>query len=422
MYTRPPAWSFASEGTAELWRSIQDGANAAAVFPELNRMVNLLNECLVYVRPCGDHLTYRLVLPQDVTVWPDPDNPATPFAAMFRESMVNVPKGSPVYHYWSRYEDKPEYRCFDAGGREIRKEVNPYKDEAGMPAIPLTAYHRSLPTWSFWDQTTGGDVYELTIMVGMWETWVNHLIRTDSTRQKWASGQLMMTDQQGGPTAIMSLRSTDATPVSVGEFSSQSDWAGLGGQIKRKLQNVLDNNGMSLADDRTSGDPTSGFALTVRSKGLTDLRERQVPLYRTWDRGLYATVAAVWNFELTNPKSPAITGNPLPWPSEAKPDIKYAQFQTSQTVEERNLAYDLAVKQMSKGLTSPLVLYMEEHPGCTEGEARAAIQKNLADTQAIAPEPVAPPVAPPGDTPGATPEPEDTAMADAHGEEEHPPE
>lgn len=387
IYDRPAGWKFATENP--LWGEILENAHAAVVQPELNRLVNLLNECLVYVRPNREGwLSFHLITPDQVTVWQDPDDPTQPLACQFTESLANTPGAMPIQHLWTRgmNGDPPLYRKLDLKGRIIQELANPYVDERGASVIPVTAYHRRWPTSSFWDSCTGEDLYEVTMNAGLWETWINHLMRTDSIRQKWASGLLDLEGEQvGGPLSLLQFRSPDGTPVNIGEFSSQSDWKGLGDQVMRKLQNVLNANGMSIADFQVSGDVQSGFSLRVRKAGLTELRERQIPLYRTWDRRFYATCAAVWNLERRNEKQAGgILGKPeLPWPSSAKPITEYSDVQTAMTVSEK--AEELAYREsrMKLGLDSPLTIYFSEHPGVSQAEAEEAIRKNGEDTKRL---------------------------------------
>ena len=99
----------------------------------------------------------------------------------------------------------------------------------------------------------------------------------------------------------------------------------------------------------------------------------------------------MWNAELENPLQEYLRGSPLPPPSEARPEIQYAMFQTAQTIEEQAAAFALAKERMALGLESPITIYLADHPGSTEEEAREAILKNRADTDALKPEPAAPP-------------------------------
>ncbi len=388
LYAKPPVWSFKDAKAGPAWRSILRRGRAGVVFPRLNRMVNLLNTAFIYVRPCGDSLAFKVALPQDVSVIPDPDNPSMPFAAMLREIDPASPGAAPVYHRWDR-RPRSEffgYRKFDAAQREIRGTALPlpyYDDPATKtgPVIPVVAYHREWPTWSFWDQTSGDDLYELTMMVGMWETWINHLFRTDSARQKYATGLVDTTvEQTGGPDTLLSIRSPDGQPVNVGEFSSQSDWDGLGQQVKRKFENVLSSRGLVLPDSRTSGDPTSGFALMVRSQGLIQARASQEPSFEVSDLELYRVVAAVWNFEITNTAHPLLVGDPLPAPNVAEPSVKYAAYHVGKTAEERAKDLEIAEKMIALGYASPESVYMDENPGVSEEEAREIIAKNKAAT------------------------------------------
>jgi len=396
LYSKPPVWSFNDPSTGKTWRQILKRGRAGVVFPRLNRMVNLLNTAFIYVRPCGDALAFKIALPQDVTVVPDHDNPAMPLAVMMREIDPSTPRAEVVYHRWDRRPTSPMfgYRKFDAKQREIPGSALPlpYEDASGY-VLPIVAYHREWPTWSFWDSTSGDDLYELTMMVGMWETWINHLFRTDSARQKYATGQIVTTDGTvGGPDTVMQLRSPDGEAVQVGEFSSQSDWNGLGTQVKRKFENVLSSRGLVLPDSRTSGDPTSGFALMVRSQGLIQARASQEPSFEVSDLEFYRVVAAVHNFEITNPAHPNLVGDPLPSPADAEPEIRYAPYSVGQTSEERAKNLEIAAKLIELGHESPITVYMADHPGVSEDEARAAIEKNKADTKSLKPEP--PPMAP----------------------------
>jgi len=378
LYSRQPVRKLATSEATIAWRDVLHRANASVVFPRLDCLTNLLNTTLLYVRPCRDSLTLKLILPQDCTVWPDPDDPTMPLAVEFRECDPSAPNAKPIYHQWDRREGSAGYRQYDTQGKLVKAKSlpNPYKDHTGRAIIPILAFHREWPTWSFWDSTSGADLYELCLMVGMWETWINHLIRTDSAMQKYASGLLETAgEQQGGPTSILQFRSPDGQPVSVGQFSSQADWNGLGAQIKRKLENVLYNYGLVLPDTRTSGDPTSGFALTVRSQGLTKLQKRRVPSYEKSEETLYRVVAAVHNFERNNPAFD-IEGPELPPMPEAKPTVQFGDVETTRTVEEMRAEMDLDEREIAMGLASPVSVYVKRHPEATEAEALAAIEQN----------------------------------------------
>lgn len=390
LYTKRPSRKLdGAPGSTALYRQILKRAGDGVVMPRLNRMCNLHNTVLLYVRPAYDSLTLRLILPQDATVWPDPDDPTMPLCVEFRECDPAAPNAKPVYHQFDRRPGSAGYRKYDANGNEDKSAaLPPQYFDGDRPLIPIVAFHREFPDYSFWDSTSGDDLYELTIMVGMWETWINHLIRTDSFRQKYATGEVdVSTPQEGGPTGMLSFRPLQGGSVSVGEFSSQADWNGLGAQIKRKLENVLNNVGLVLPDTRTSGDPTSGFALVVRSQGLIKIQKAQIPSYERSEETLYRVTSAVWNFETKNSAFPNIEGDELPPFSAADPVVAYADVESMQTVEERNAAIDLAEKEIRLGVSSPITVYMGMHPEATEEEARAAIEKNKADTDALKPEP-----------------------------------
>ena len=388
LYTQRPSRKLANDGATKLYREVLKRAGDGVVMPRLNRMVNLHNTVLVYVRPAFDSLTLRLILPQDCSVIPDPDDPTMPLFVEFRSCDPSAVNAKPEYYQFDRRPGSAGTRRYDANGKQIGGTLPPQYFDGDRPLIPIVAFHREWPDYSFWDSTSGDDLYELTIMVGMWETWINHLIRTDSFRQKYATGEVdVSVPQEGGPTSMVQVRSVQGSPVSVGEFSSQADWNGLGGQAKRKLENVLGNVGLVLPDTRTSGDPTSGFALTVRASGLIKLQRAQVPSYERSEESLFRVVSIVHNFEINNPKFPALVGAPLPPLREADLQVAYAPVESQRTVEERKAELEIAESEIRLGLASPITVYMRSYPEATEEEARAAIEKNKADTDSLKPEP-----------------------------------
>lgn len=394
IYDELPQWTFEGEGDNEAWTQALESGMADVVLPKLNRLVNACNEALLYISPTRDGVKLHAVPAHDVIVWEDPADPTQPITIAVRQGFVNTVTAKPVWHVWSREEDRAEYiqldgDPFETSTRVLERMPNPYVDEDGRPVLPAVLYHRQWPDEGLWDQTTGEDLYEATILIGLLETWINHLIRTDSIRQKYATGQLdFESGVSGGTMSMLTFRSTDGTPVNIGEFSSQMDWGGLGNTISRKLQNVLNNYGMSMADFELSGDPTSGFALRVRKEGLVEIRKRQIPVYRRWDLQAYDAISAVWNFERDNSESPIRESvrrdmADMPWASQAKPSVEYSEFQTTLTVQERQQQLELDKERIEMGLESVLSVYMRENPGLTEDEAREAIAKNKEDSKGL---------------------------------------
>lgn len=412
IYDDPPRWKFAEgapEDTADTWEMIQRQAKARVVMPELNRMTQLCNDSFFYVVPKGKRLTYWVVTPKDMIAWQDPDDPTSPLAVLLRVGMQDTPGQTERWIYWSRHRDTPRWQVLDTQGRVIREGENPYRDpdDPTQPILPGVLYHRRWPTDGLWDSTTGHDLYRVTILMGLMETWVNHLLRTDAVMQKWASGQLDTEAPQpaGGPNTVMQFRSPSGEPVNVGQFSSQANWDGIMKVIARKLENALNNHGLSLADLQLQGSPQSGFSLRVRKEPLLEARKRQIPIFECWDLERYRVTAAVWNTQVDNPVS-MIQGSHLPAPSVADPQIKYSTIEIPKTMQEIRTEWDYLLDRMKHGLESPVSIYQRDNPDATEEEALEAIAHNKklrglvarAETSARTPEETA--LAPP---PGSQP-------------------
>src|SRR5690349_20597894 len=84
LYAKPPIRKLAKDSDTATWRKVLKLAGERVVMPRLNRMTDLLNDCLLYVRPSqSGSLTLKLVLAKDCTVWPDPDDPTMPLCVEF---------------------------------------------------------------------------------------------------------------------------------------------------------------------------------------------------------------------------------------------------------------------------------------------------------------------------------------------------
>lgn len=386
IYCDTPVYKFGDGVDGSQWTKLIEDGLWAAQAQELNRYTNLCNVAVVHVAPEGDHLAFRVYTADEVVVWEDPTTPGRPIAAAYRQGFTSTAEAKPRWHFWSRSEE-PTHAILEGDDmrealkRPIFEEPNPYADEHGEPVIPLVFSHRRLPCGSFWDQDSGSDLTEGMLVVASLETWINHLVRTDSIRQKYSTGLLdALGDQEGGTTSILQFRNPQGGPVSVGEFSSQANWPGLRQVVNDKYRNLVQKYGLHAGDAEAQGSPASGFSMRVRKEGLIELRKRQLPLYRKFERELYAATCAVWNFERTNAESEIPSDAPeLPWPSAAGFDVRFAEFQVPLTVEERAAELELARKRIAMGLESPITIYLKEHPEQSEEEAREAIAKNIAD-------------------------------------------
>lgn len=393
IYDEPPTWAFGELVTPEQreqWGEILETASHEVQLPENNRIVNACNESAIWVTldETRTALSFQVIDPSRIIAWQFPNNPTKPWALMIFMGMVDSTGGKPYWLYMSADPMDPNRSNFhrrDLDGREIpgTRIPNPYRDDLGLPVLPVEIYHRRAPRGRLWDRTSGNDLFELTLLLGVLESAINHLVRTDSHAQKYVSGKLSSSSSvRAGTLDVLSFQSHDGSPIAIGQFLSQSNWDGLGGITTRKLQNVLNNHGMSLGDFRLEGSPASGFALRVRKERVVEQRRRQIPLFRTHDRNLYRIVQAVWNFELTNSES-AVDGLELPPRSIAKPDPKYAPYQQPLTVQERQTEHALTLERIRLGLDNPVDVLMRENPGMSREDAESRLLENVEITRRV---------------------------------------
>jgi hypothetical protein len=391
IYDEPAAWKLAKDDKGA-WKDLRKASNYDLVMPAVNQRTNLCNDVLLRVAVVRGKVRYHVVTPNLLRVWQNPDDPTLIDAAAYLSAMVNTTDRLPVWLYWSNggkgalSGDKgPTYRVFDMKWNELRDaQPNPYRDvETKEPILPFATYHKNHPISHFFDQTTGHDIVEGTLMVMVMETMINHLFRADSAQIKYISGECDdLGAQVAGINRFLKFRSKDGQPVSVGQFKSQADWPGLRNVVNDKIQNLCNAYGISRGALEVDGTPASGFALKVRKEPLREMRKRQVRLYANADRELYAVTAAVWNYERTNvdgagrPMGSAAIGKALFPLSDVDPVVTYCADEEPMTAAEEETALSLKQAHLSMGLTNVIELYQEAHPDTTEDEARAAIEEN----------------------------------------------
>lgn len=397
IYHEPPSWRLGEDEKRKknngakddkgAWNKIRARALFDSVQQATNEYTNLCNETIQHVTVRRGRLVVDLLTPDNVIVEQDPEDPTCPIALAYWSGNLSTGNDTGYWIYWSRHPGDPAHRIYDPKGRDVSAKfgvdgVNPYRDKVGNPVLPFVLRHRSLPiNGDIFDQHSGADLVEGTLGVVGLETWLNHLTRTDSIAQKWIVGMIdqeAMGAQVGGTLRALLIRPNGNQPVTAGQFSSQADWSGMRGNLNAKISNLANAYGLSMDDFKVSGEPASGFSLQVRKEGLIQIRRKQIPLYRAHDLELYDVVSKVWNTEIRNTASSAYKSpiGPMVPTSQAEPEVIYAPFQATLTVQERLAEQDYADRRLALGLDSVVGLFLAEHPEFTEEEAIEQIAEN----------------------------------------------
>jgi hypothetical protein len=152
------------------------------------------------------------------------------------------------------------------------------------------------------------------------------------------------------------------SPVEVGQFQPGGDPVAAMEAMQAYAAWLMHDAGISGSDLlRTSGDPRSGYALSLSNECKRAAQRRNAPQFRDADQRLVALSAILLN---------RATGSALP---EDGYSVVYTAI--PQSPEELQARRQHLLDLMGKGLMSKVDVYMELHPGLTREQAAKELQR-----------------------------------------------
>ena len=375
---------------AGLWPLLQRGQQLALGLREVIVRIDVVPH-IQGERPRRAGIQYRLVTPDFVYCEAHPDSPDEP--VYYQELRLRTSRdGEPI---WVadildiRDEAQPKFmmRHVESDGtlgKDLSEEFMghpahvgygengyPYLDGDGNPFIPIGLY-RAEKTGQLWNPYDRAQLVwgSLTSAV-LFSLWV-HSVRDASWPQRYIAG-LSLAGQSGVDLDSIARRAHVTTdPTSVLVFHSDPDMQGqpLIGQFQAGVnpQDLLEAiakyeyrvataGGISPSElQRTSGDPRSGYSLSVSRQGQREAQRKFAPVQRMIDERVMAKTASLCNrfFNLSLPESGyrvSYQGLPL-------------------SPEEMKAIREDVIQKLNAGLISPIDAIQMLNPDMDEEEAR----------------------------------------------------
>ena len=343
---------------------------------KVNCYVNLLNECLIKVGERKGKIVYDIITPNMCMVLQNEDDPTEADAIIYTTTSVNdVSKTDILYHYW---DVEGSYRIFD-GGFKLKKIVydpedpratkgrSPYIDKKlKQYVMPFVVFRRQEPDSAFWDQDTGRDLYNATIMTGIKMTLLDYYFKVATFKQIYTVGDVVEipNNQISDPLTIFRVSGENAT---VGLLDMQINMNQLKEAIEFQINSVINNYGISADMWTLTPGEMSGRALKIKNERLLEIRENQLPFYRKAELELFEITRIVNNAHFSQKISEnvefSIDFGELEWPEDPKEELK------------------LDIMKWGMGLYPTAQLYMKYNPDITD--QKKAIKKwrqNIEDT------------------------------------------
>ena len=262
-------------------------------------------------------------------------------------------------------------------GHETHTGANyPYFGKDGIPFIPVQIY-RAEKTGQLWNPYDGSQLTFGTLSSSVLYSFYLHLIRDSCWSQKYLvncglAGQNIQDAEYPSrratvttdPSSILVFASDpDVTsqPM-VGTFEPSADPQKMLESITAYEARIAVASGVASSDiQRTSGDPRSGFAISISRSGMREMQKRYAPIFRRSDEQILEKTAKLTNRYLnTN----------LP---EEGYRVQYQQIALSPE-EMKALRQDVTEK-LAAGLISPIDAIMILNPDLDDEAAKQELMR-----------------------------------------------
>lgn len=356
-----------------------------------------LREMLLRVDVVGDRPSYRPVYPDLVLAWSSPEEPERPYRLHEAILRHHPTTGRPEWT-WERWDvsdpDRPRVDVVTEQGHDrspeylrdatgapapeggLEGDAYEWRWAQGRPLIPYVLRHAQR-TGHLWDSWEGAELVEGTLNVALlWSFW-GHIIRNASWPQRYGLNVRLAAGATGSDDARRDHVVTDPATVTMFEtlgqanpgapsllsaFPSGGDPHSVAEAIALYERRLAAFAGVSPSDiQRVAGDPRSGYALAVSREGQREAQRRWEPQLREGDEETLAITAALLNRAL---------GSALP---EGGYRVEYELLPPSAAEREAERKHILEL--IEAGLIDRVTAYQQLHPGITESDARAQLDR-----------------------------------------------
>jgi hypothetical protein len=352
-----------------------------------NLLLNGLNDLVLMPIVVGKSISLAMFTPDQVTILGNSMDPSIPEAVVFEEKVYGQ-GGIPlaVYTFWSPTRHFKLYPDPANEGKFIHqsvneKDVNPYAavNVAEGAFHPMVFPHASYRDFGFWDCHSNTGLYEATVLIALQNTFKNFMVPQQfkqlAVKLQTKADGAWINDQVSHPLHIFQTNGE----MEVLDWQSAIDK--LDTVIQNKVAQVANDYGVSAEQMKLQISAQSGFSRLVAKERIYELRDKQIKLWRIYERDIYDALRAANNLYLTTDFEAQRPSGIPELPAEVTFTVDFAEPKVLTDPME-----DLNVKQkkIDMGLLSPVDLIMAENPDLDSREkALERFQQNLEDRSLI---------------------------------------
>lgn len=323
LYDQRPQVLHDDAAAAERVQALLDGVGWPSLMQRFQRETLGLREMLMRIDVTEDlAVQLRPVEPHYVVAKASVERPDLPVMVREVRQREDVAKGDWVWT-WDEVDlsdpENPSYRVLSEDLKEDLSAVYlggtysgkayPWRDEAGAPVMPYVMYHASRSA-RLWDPHHGIEIVEGTLQAGVYWSHLAHGLARAAHPQRYMVGVRPagnLTDGSDGraqhkivgdPGTILMFDVDPDSPGQpmIGQFQPGADIGAMTEAVERYERRVSAFAGVDASDIlRVSGDPRSGYALSISREGKRDASRKLGPVFEEADQRFLRTLAVMLN-------------------------------------------------------------------------------------------------------------------------------
>lgn len=339
---------------------------------KVNQYMNAMNEVVLQPVYRDGKLDLDILTPNTVSVRTNPRNPTVPVGVIINKLRERIPGESrlmPPEKYYTVWTDTEH---FNLRNNEIEPVPGNPNQENPYGVLPFVFLHRVEPEDCFWDETSGDDLFRVTVRAGTRQTLLDYYFTWNSFKQL-----VIITEEEVPPgitvspdKAIHIKGNAESGDSSAEILDFQIRLKELTQDTKEMISTVLDQYGVEMKSFSIQGvNEASGKSLRIRAAFLQQLWKDQSPTFRKAEQDLFELIKRILQVE---------TGENF---DQLEMDVEFA---VPQTYDDKGEDLEHDTKLIEHDLADMVEIFMKRNPDYTNyDEARKKVKEIIKNNKEL---------------------------------------
>lgn len=329
----------------------------------VNQYGFLLNDVLIRVGWDQENqkVTLDLHTPANTSIIQRDNYPEQAAAVYYEVEYIDTEFNPTKFNvFWSDFE----HFLFDEKGiiysptEDNQEKINPYGQ------LPFVIVHMKPFPGMFWNTSLKNDIVSGTVITGFKRTLKDYLFKHSSFKQPVINADNIDKIPNELLHDVASAWKIQGQNANVSLLDFTANFSELSKTIQEDINAFLSTYGLSVDMFAVSPSEASGRALQIKNRGLQEIREAQIPIFRRVEKQLFDMIRIVYNWHSSSSQIPELDFS-----------IDFAELETYTDPMEERKQFEWDLK---RGVISPGQFYMAFNPDVTDAEtAEKIMAENL---------------------------------------------